>query len=247
MSTDIVKQLADAQKQRNELHASIPQLEEAVNRAIAKRNAAFEDRERIEGDHLVGTATDAALTAVRARDEAATIEHRKATATLRKAHDDLKRLDEAITRLAPEVQAQRITYYQERQKELVTQLAEGLQALVSINDSLHANFLAAENEFPYGHEGQRQRKPRPYPVAAGIQNMSWHELRHDANAADGGRLGSFLRAVDEFINPQPPAPPKRRRESPTTPAPVPVAERISAATMSGLSEESKAVLRLEGK
>jgi hypothetical protein len=243
---DPVTELDAATSKRDELTSSLSNLQGHVDRTVMQRDAARENWERHEEDIHIGRVTEEARKKARARYDAAVMECGKASAMLRDAKDTIARLEKVIAELTPAVHAARITHYVERQKELAAQLAEGLQALVSINDALHANYRAAEDEFPFYYEGRKQGKARLYPVAAGLQNLSWPELRHNPDAIDGGRLGCFLRAVDEFIHPKPPAPPKRRRESPAPPAtPAPAVESISAATMSGLDEISKALLQQE--
>jgi hypothetical protein len=239
-TNDPIAELTAALRKRDQLHASLPDLRSHLEGAAIKRREAHEALERHEEDALIGKVSDDALKKIRARHDAAVLEHRKAGATAREAEETSARLDKVIADLTPAVRAARIAYFEARQKELAAQLAEGLKALVPINDALHANFREAEDEFPFYYVGRKQGKARPYPVAAGLQNLSWPELRHNPDAIDGGRLGCFLRAVDEFIDPQPPKPVRRAQ-----PAPAPAAKSGIEGYEHLLTPESAAALRQE--
>jgi hypothetical protein len=110
----------------------------------------------------------------------------------------------------PEVFAARGGLYRQRHIELAEQLRAALNAAREINDALHQNFRDAETEFPYV---RRRTGSPPYPPAAGLIDLSWHELRHNVYASEGGRFGGWSKRVDHFINPDSviPAAPRPRR------------------------------------
>lgn len=74
-----------------------------------------------------------------------------------------------------------------------------LLAVRETNQALHDHYLAAEAEFPARFPGQQRGESRGYPVAAGLQNLSWPEFRHDPYAVNGGRLGTWLKSVDMLL------------------------------------------------
>jgi hypothetical protein len=203
-TTDVVQQLHDARKQRDSLAGSIPRLKvEAENTAFTRRELT-ERLELKEGDALIGKVTDSELATARAKAEAATVEARKAAASLREAEDNVARLNDAIARLMPEVVAVRGAFYRQRQIELTEQVRAKFYELIALNDALYQNFCDAEAEFPYAPS---RTGSRPYPPAAGLIDLSWHELRHNPYAQEGGRFGGWCKRVDQFIDPQPiPAP-----------------------------------------
>ncbi len=109
----------------------------------------------------------------------------------------------------PDPTEERIAHYQTRQRELAQQLRDGLIALRSINDALHHNFREAAKEFPAAVRGLPA-----HPVAAGLIDLSWSDLRHDEYAVNGGRLGTWLKHIDTFLNP-PAAPSEQPRKRQT--------------------------------
>ena len=189
---DVVQQHADAVTQRDALAASLAALKDDAEQKAAKRETLSAELERVEGDGLIGNASDSEVKAVRTRHDAAVVAHRKAEATLRQAEHDLKRLDEAIERLAPDVRAIRIAFYESRQANLACQLRDGLLALVAINDELHENFREAESESP---PVSRRGGGSPYPIAAGLTDLSLWELRTNPYAINGGRLGRLAKPL----------------------------------------------------
>jgi hypothetical protein len=203
-TNDPVAELTAAKQKRDELLTALPGMRNAAEAAAVKRRDASDSLERFEQDVLIGRVTDEKLKAVRDRHEAAVIEDRKAAATLRQAEEGIARLDEVISRLIPEAHRQRIDFYRNRQSELARQLHDGLTALRAINDALHEHYRAAEQEFP--QTVIRGGGTRGYPVAAGITDLSWPELRENPHAQNGGRFGSWRKKVHAFLYPLPEIP-----------------------------------------
>ena len=183
---DVIEQLAAAQRQKGEIEASLPKLNAAVQAAEAERRDTEARLETIEGDALVGSADKTKVTAARAKHEQAVTAHRTATASLRQEIEKLARLNEAIARLKPQVDAVQIAMFRTRHEELVRQLHEKLEALRPINDALHDNSVAAAQAFP-GRRGER------------LPDFSWPEFRHNPHAVNGGKLGTWLRRVEMFL------------------------------------------------
>jgi hypothetical protein len=214
---DPVAELAAATQKRDELTASLPRLRTDAEQAVAERATAAALLERREGDALLGNVPESTLKLVRSRHEAAVVADRKAAATVRQTEQDIARLDERIAELAPQAQTARMAYYEERHRERVKQLRDAFVALRALNDAVHENYREAEAEFPYvpqrhGSGGYSYRRP----VAAGLTNFSWHDLRAlPDDAINGGRLTAWLKAVEQFLNPQPEPTRVRPRRNPS--------------------------------
>jgi hypothetical protein len=201
-----VQQLEEAQRRREALQTQLLDLKAKAEQAVSNRLAAKDVLDRAEGDFLVGTITDAKLADRRSALERALIEERTAQAHIRKCEVDLERLNEAIARIAPAAYKSRIDVYANREADLLRQMLALFDQIEQVNNALHENFVAAEQEFP--SHWDRRKGPRLFPPAAGLVNRSWHELRYDPTAMNGGKLGTWRRAVDDRLNPKPPAPPK---------------------------------------
>ena len=106
--------------------------------------------------------------------------------------------------------------FQTYHAELARQLDEKLKEAEVINQLLHENFRAADARFP----SVVRRHPAPpigYPLAAGLTDLSWHELRHNTHTQDGGRLGAWRQKVKAFLRrdeAQPETPRKRQAHLP---------------------------------
>lgn len=144
-----VQQREDAVRRRQELADSLPVLREQAAAATERREAADAALERVEGDALSGAVTDAALTAHRAQHEAAVTEERRAAAAVQQAQQDLVRLDATIARITAAAHAVRIAELRGQYEPLVQELRDKVQALVSLNDTIHALYAQAEAEFPH--------------------------------------------------------------------------------------------------
>jgi hypothetical protein len=205
-----VQQLEEAQRRREALQTQLLDLKTKAEQAVSNRLAAKDVLDRAEGDFLVGSITDTKLADKRSALERALIEERTAQAHIRKCEVDIERLHEAIARIAPAAYKSRTDFYANRETTLLQQMLTLFDQLEQVNNSLHENFVAAEQEFPAHWD--RRKGPRLFPPAAGLGgDRSWHELRHDPTAMNGGKLGTWRRAVDDRLNPKPPAPPKPRR------------------------------------
>lgn len=215
-SNDPVQQLAEAERSRDEILKAIPDLQADIQRNIALREGAQERLNHAEGDLLIGATTEAKVADKRKALEQALTDERTAEAVLRKANADVIRMNEAIGRLGPQVHAARIKHYREKQGELLQEALPLFEQLEQLMDQLHDNYQAALAEFPATTE---RRKLNPYPVAAGLDDMSWFTLRtHDAHVVNGGQLAGWRKRVADFFNPPTPAPPKARRV-PNPPSP----------------------------
>jgi hypothetical protein len=212
---DPVAQLAEATHRRQAAQDSLRDLEEQVQSATAKRHEAKDDLDRAEGDYLIGAIDEAARKAKLAALEQALIAERTAQAHIRKCEVDIERLHDAIERIAPAAYKSRIDVYVNREAELLREMLALLEPVERVNNLLYENFVAAEAEFPVHWD--RRKGPRLFPPAAGLVNRSWHELRHDPTAMNGGKLGTWRRAVDERLDPKPPAPPVTRAKPAAAP------------------------------
>lgn len=193
--TDPVQQSAEAEQQQRQLQESIPRLQQEAKAAESERRDAEARRETLEGDALVGTADHAALEKARTEHDAAVTKDSTAQATLRQAVQNLARVNDALARLRPEAQAMQMAAFRAKHEELVRQLRDKLEALIPINHALHEHFRAAEAAFP---RGLRTRM-----ATAGLPDLSWTELRVNPFAVNGGKLGTWLKRVELFLQGEP--------------------------------------------
>lgn len=210
-TNDRVAELESAHRAHERLTAALPDLRIQAERATANSAAAGVTLERHEDDALIGKASEATVKTARDRFDAAVTEERAAAARVRQAQADIVRLDQMIGQLTTEVQATRIEYFDTRQKDLARQLSEKLHEAAAINAILHENYRQAEAEFPPRMD-RRGRGPA-YPVAAGLTDLSWRELRGEPETHEGSRLGGWLKNASALLHPQPPAPVTRARVS----------------------------------
>ena len=213
---DPVKALADATRQRATLAEALPELRAQAERADSLYRTAYDERERYEGDALVGSVSADKLAKARARSDEAQQERRRTSAALRQTEQKLLDLDAEIARITPEAQATEMRGFQAYQEELARQLEETFKKAEIINQMLHNNYREAEARFP----AAVRRHPAPplgYPVAAGLTDLSWSELRYNPHAVGGGRLGFWRQRVQAFLRrdtPQPETPRKRQTHLP---------------------------------
>jgi hypothetical protein len=237
-AADVAKQCDEAKQRRDQLTASLPKLTNEKQSAEQQVTAAKESLDRAEDNEE----PEAKIAPIRARHDAAVIEHRKARHALRMAREELLVLDDTIERLSPEAIATDVKERAETYTRHVLELREAILEAARKSAVVAQDFAEAEGKYP--HVVRRaNNKPLGYPLYGGLIPLAWAEFRNVPEAIDGGRLGHWLKMVEEFINPKPAAPPKQRRESPF---PVASAAPASAALVSGLDEVSKARLH-EGK
>lgn len=197
--SDPVQALADALHQRQIIAAELPDLRARARQAAASYQELHDLRERHEGDALVGTISESKLAKSRTRFDDAQQEHRRAAAALRQTEERLAQLDADVARLTPAAQTAEIAGFETYHEELARQLADKLTEAAAINELLRENFRAAETRFP----STVRRHPTPalsYPPAAGLPDLSWHELRHNPHAQHGGRLGAWRQRVRAFLD-----------------------------------------------
>jgi hypothetical protein len=196
---DPVKQLEQARAQRKQVHSSMSDLTSAAERSVVKRHTVKAELDRAEGDFLIGTIDEATLNDVRKRFEQSLRDEQMAHARVRKAEADDENLRAVIARLGPVANAARVNAIQEQVRDVLRETLPLFDALQAKMERLHEIHLAAETEFPHYHEGLSAGEPRPYPVAAGLLNFSWPELRDNPHAMNGGRLGTWRKAVKLFL------------------------------------------------
>lgn len=206
-----VELLTQARNQRAALTASLPGLTDAASAAQARRAEVTADRERLEGDGLIGVVNEATVTKAITAEQTAIEEERRASASLRKAKADLLNLDAAIARLQVDAYALRLGHYRNEQIRLATELHAALVVAAKINDQLDRLYAEAEAEFP--PTVVKAPATRGYPVAAGLTNWAWRELRHNPHATHGGRLGGLRQEIEDLRNPPKP----RQRATPPKP------------------------------
>jgi hypothetical protein len=205
---DPVAELGEARDKRTTVSASLPALRQKHAEAASTRATLANQLEHIEEDATIGRASAGALDDLRARHEKAVAEHRRTGGLVRQAEAELTDLDAMIVRLIAEA----TTHFVEKHKILATQFEKALVEAAALNDQLHAHYRAAEAVFP--PKAVRNGVSLGYPVAAGLLDLSWYELRHNPNSEYGGRLGGWRKVVSDFRNPPEPKP-ARRSTSPT--------------------------------
>ncbi len=198
-------QLRAATDQRSEIEAGLGRLQQTAKAATAARELAYAELERVEGDALIGMASDTDVKRARERHESAVTSARQAEAKLRKATDDLGRLQEVIDRLEPVHREQRQAELHAQYRETVLALRDRLldPELQSLNRKLRELVEAGDKEFPWAYRGQKER-PRPYRLCAGLPNLA---LTHLSISHEGGRqtpLDQWLDRVEAYLNPPPP-------------------------------------------
>lgn len=194
---NVVQQLEEATRRQTQLAASLPEVTKQATEAARARAGAEETLETHEGDTLVGAMSAERIARTRARYDAAVTEDRLASAKLRQVQLDLERIDAAIARLAPDVNALKIARYTSRQAALVKEARERLVAVARVNQSLHELYVAASCEFP--DTARRSGVDRGYPVAAGLSDLSFPWLNESPYAANGGPFRTWLLRVEAFL------------------------------------------------
>lgn len=213
--TDPAAQLEDVRRQHAELEASLPSLEADDAHTSTAFSALADKLRTVEGDHLNGAANDALLKETKAKHEAARQDDLRASARVRQARAQLKYLADEMKRLGPEVILADISARQAAYAETAKKARTHMVQLQALMVELHAAHEDADTAYPKEFPGRRQGVVRPYPVAAGLPVLSLYEMLPDPNATNGGRVGTWLRRVEEFLNPASVVPPKPVvRESP---------------------------------
>jgi hypothetical protein len=147
--------------------------------------------ERLEAARIA--ASDAKIAVTRSAAEVRETERRERAAK------------HAVDAYQPQFVAAKVAEDHTKHVEIVTRFLAALTHAASISDELHDNYVQASDAFPafdlayYEAQRQGRRATRPYPVNAGLTNLSWAEFRHNPHAANGGRLGTFRKQVEEFL------------------------------------------------
>ena len=129
----------------------------------------------------------------------------RSAAEAREAERRVRHSEHAVEVDKPQFVAARVAHHAGH-REILTELPPVLAQLEALNNELHDNFSRAADEFPafyppfYGALRQGRETSRPYPVNAGLLNLAWPGVPGEPHAANGGRLGTFRKQVDEFLS-----------------------------------------------
>jgi hypothetical protein len=209
-----------AKLKHQELTAALPKLLVDAKAAAATRTDLAERLERLEGDALIGKVDESVLKTARARHDAAVIEDRKASASARQTQQDIERIEQRMPELMREADEARIAELRPTYEAAVRELVEAMTRAAAASATVSRLYQQARTEFP--HVSARAGGS-PHPVAAGLPNLAWPELLEQPHATNKGRLGTWLKQAQWFLDPssRPEPRKKQRMGQPFDPPPAP--------------------------